>query len=95
APRFGGQPGRIAALKLAVYSSTAAWLAGVFSLVPALSILSLLGLYSLYLLYLGVPVLMKVPRDRALGYTIAAVVAAVVLFAVIGAVSSLFLRTGY
>jgi len=45
----------------------------------------------LYLLYLGLPVLMKSPPDRAMGYTVAVIIAAVVLFVVIGVVSSLFI----
>src|SRR4029078_11116845 len=57
APNFGSQKNFIQALKLSVFAMTAAWLAGIFSLLPALSILGLLGLYSLYVLYLGMPVL--------------------------------------
>ncbi|HZU77916.1 MAG TPA: Yip1 family protein [Dehalococcoidia bacterium] len=88
APTFGGQKDQTQALKVSVYSSTAAWLAGVFYLVPALSILGLLGLYSLYLLYLGLPVLMKAPQDKALGYTAVVVIAAIIIFVVVGAVAS-------
>ena len=58
------------ALKVAAYSATAGWLAGVFGLIPALAILGLLGLYSLYLLYLGLPILMKVPQDKAMKFTV-------------------------
>ena len=90
APTFGGQKSRLQALKLAVYASTAAWLAGVFALVPPLSILGVLGLYSLYLLYTGMPVLMKAPQERATGYTAAVVVCAIVIFAVVGWVAALF-----
>lgn len=88
APTFGGQKDQTQALKVSVYSATPAWLAGVFYLVPALSILGLLGLYSLYLLYLGLPALMKAPQDKALGYTAVVVVAAIVIFVVVGAVAS-------
>jgi len=86
APKFGGQKGQIAALKVTAYSSTAAWLAGVFNLLPLLGILALAGVfYSLYLLFLGLPVLMKAPADKAMTYTVVAIVAAVIVFAVIGA----------
>lgn len=84
APNFGGQKNQIQALKVAAYSATAAWLSAVVGLVPALSILGIVGLYSLYLLYLGLPILMKVPQDKAIGYTIIVIVAAVALFLVIG-----------
>ena len=94
APSFNGQKNFNNALKLVVYSYTAAWLGGVFSLIPALSILGLLcGLYSLYLLYLGIPVLMKSPDDKSLIYTVVAVVCAIVVSIVIGAIPAmLFLR---
>ena len=94
APSFNGQKNFNNALKLVVYSYTAAWLGGVFSLIPAISILGLLcGLYSLYLLYLGIPVLMKSPKDKSLVYTIVAVVCAIVVSIVIGAIPAmLFFR---
>jgi hypothetical protein len=79
APTFGGQKNFPAALKVAAYSSTAAWLAGIFQLVPFLSILGILGLYSIYLLWLGLPVLMRSPENRATGYTAAVVVIMIVI----------------
>jgi Yip1-like protein len=91
APTFGAQRSSIQALKLAVYSSTAAWLAGVFALVPGLRMLQILGLYSVYLLYLGLPILMKAPRDKAVGYTAVVVLASIVLFMVIGFIAGRFL----
>ena len=87
APTFAGQRNRIQALKVAAYASTAAWLAGIFALVPALAILGVLGLYSLYLLYLGLPVLMKTPKEKALSYTAVVMICAFVIFAVIGWIS--------
>jgi hypothetical protein len=92
APTFAGQKSRIQALKVAAYASTAAWLAGIFALVPPLRILGLLGLYSLYLLYLGLPVLMKTPKDKALAYTAVVMICAFVIFAVIGWIAAAFLR---
>ncbi len=89
APNFNATPNRTQAFKVAAYSGTAAWVAGVFSLLPALAILgSLLGIYSLYLLYLGLPRLMKAPEDKALGYTALTVVAAVVLAIVVATVTA-------
>lgn len=86
APTFNAQRSRIQALKLAAYSSTAAWVAAVFVLVPALRFLTVLGLYSVYLLYLGLPILMRSPRDKAMTYTGVVVLAALVLFMLAGAV---------
>jgi hypothetical protein len=91
APSFGGTKNANSALKLSVYSATAAWVAGIFALLPALSILGILGLYSLYLFFVGAPVLMKVPEDKALGYTAVCVIAAIVLWLIIGAVGSAFM----
>jgi len=82
APTFGGSKNQENALKLAAYSETAAWLAGIFQIIPVLGILSILGLYSIYLLWLGIPVLMKTAPDRATGYT-AAVVVIVILLAIV------------
>jgi hypothetical protein len=92
APTFNGQRSQIQALKLAAYSLTASWIAGIFALVPALGILAVLGLYSLYLLYLGLPVLMKSPREKAVGYTAVVILAAIVLWMIIGAVAGMFMR---
>jgi hypothetical protein len=60
-------------------------------LVPVLSWLGIVGLYSLYLLYLGLPVLMKVPEEKALGYTAVVIIAAIVLFLVVGLVAGSFM----
>jgi len=90
APTFGGQKSQIQALKVAAYSSTAAWVAGIFTLIPALAILGLLGLYSLYLLYLGLPVLMKAPEDKATGYTVVVIVVAIVLYLVLARIAAPF-----
>lgn len=90
APTFSGEKNMDRAFKLAAYSYTPAWLAGIFMIIPALSILGILGLYSLYLLYLGLPVLMKSPEEKSLVYTVAVIVAAIVIFVVISAVSRVF-----
>ena len=46
APTFNGQRGPIQGLKVAAYSSTASWVAGIFLLVAGLRLLTILGLYS-------------------------------------------------
>lgn len=92
APSFGGQKNQIQALKVAAYSSTPSWLAGVVMILPMLGIITLLAaLYGLYLLYLGLPLLMKVPQEKAVGYTVVVVVAAIVVMMVIGGISSMFI----
>jgi hypothetical protein len=79
APTFNGVPNLISAFKLAAYSVTPAWLAGIFAILPPLAILGILGLYSLYLFYVGLPVLMRSPPEKAMLYTVAVIIAAVVL----------------
>jgi uncharacterized membrane protein len=88
APTFAGTRNPVSAMKVTAYSWTAAWLAGVFQLIPALGVLAIVGLYSLYLLYLGLPVLMKAPQDKAVGYTVVACLCAIVMFFVVSVVTS-------
>lgn len=90
APTFNGRPNQLQALKVAAYSSTAFWVAGIFWLIPVLWVLVLLGFYSFYLLYLGLPKLMKAPGDKALGYTVTVIIAAFVVFLVINTISGQF-----
>jgi hypothetical protein len=80
APTFGGTKNQVQALKVVAYSYTASWVGGILSLIPALSIIGVLfGLYSLYLLYLGLPVLMKAPPDKAVGYTVVVVISTIII----------------
>jgi len=89
APTFGAKKNFLQALKLVVFSSTAFWLAGIFSLLPAMMILGLLGLYSLYLLYLGLPLLMNVHKDNTLPYFAVVVVASLVVNVVLFSITAL------
>lgn len=83
ATRMTGQSNQIQAFKLAVYSATPAWIAGVFLLLPQLAGLSVLGaLYSFYLLYLGAPKLMKTPYDKTVGYVLTLIVAFIIVMAI-------------
>ncbi len=85
APTFGGEKNFIQALKLAAYGYTAAFLAGIFGIVPQLAILGLLGLYSFYLIYLGLPHLMRNPEDKSVVYMITIGVVGIVLTLILGA----------
>lgn len=80
APTFNGVKDFPQALKIAAFAPTAAWVAGAFTMIPALGILSLLGaLYSLYVLYLGLPRLMNASDDKALPYTVLVIAVAIVV----------------
>jgi len=90
APIFGGQRDSLRSLKVTAYSYTPAWIAGALQIIPALGIVGLLaGLYGLYLLYLGLPVLMRCSKEKAIGYSIAVLLCAFVLSLVIGAISAM------
>ena len=91
APTFSAGKNMNQAFKVAAYSSTPGWVAGIFAMIPVLSPLGILGLYGLYLLYIGLPILMKSPEEKSMGYTIAVIVAAVVIFVVIGFISRVFI----
>jgi hypothetical protein len=93
APSFGGGRSRIQALKVAVYSWTAAWIFAIFQLVPQVSSLSIIGVYSLYLLYLGIPRLMKSPADKALVYSILAIAVAMAIWIVLQIIAMTVIRT--
>lgn len=86
APTFGGQKDPVQALKTVAYSWTAAWIGGIFTLVPWLGwLIALAGaVYAIYLLYLGLPSTMKCPPERAGGYTAVTVLIAIVLSWIVG-----------
>jgi len=80
APTFGATKDAAQALKVAVYSYTPAWVAGVLGIIPALGLVGVvISLYGLYLLYLGLPRLMKNPEEKSIGYTAVVVVCAIVI----------------
>lgn len=92
APTFNAQRSQIQALKVSAYSGTASWVAGIFLLIPGVRVLTILGLYGLYLLYLGLPILMKSPREKSAAYSGLVAVAAVVLFLLAGLLAGRFLN---
>ena len=97
ATTFGGEKNFVQSLKLTAYSYTAAWIAGVFLIVPILGgIVGLLAaIYAWYTFYLGVPVLKKCPQDKALGYTIVVVICGILLGVVLaGFVVSMMIGGG-
>lgn len=95
APTFKGEKNSLNAFKLVAYGSTAGLLSGIFNLLPQLSMLGwLAALYSVYLLYTGVPVMMKAPKDKAMGYTAVLIFCSVVAAIIVGAVSPIFTEGG-
>lgn len=92
APTFGGRKDFNQAFKVAVYSYTPGLVAGVLQVLPMLGALVglIAGLYGLYLLYLGLPVLMKSPREKTIAYAVVVVVSSIVLMMIVGLVVGLF-----
>ena len=89
APTFGATPSMPQAIKVTAYSFTAAWVFAIFNIIPMLAIIALIGsLYSLYLLFLGLPILMKAPADKAVTYTVVVIVVTVIIYVIIGSISS-------
>ncbi|MBX9750690.1 MAG: YIP1 family protein [Roseococcus sp.] len=88
APRFGGPADPSAALKLAAYAPTASWVGGAFMILPFIGWIPALagGLYSLFLFYVGTPVVMRIPRERVMGFALSVVLVAVLVNILIGAV---------
>jgi hypothetical protein len=76
APLFGGRRDFEDAFKLAVFSFTPLWLAGIFLLLPGLHFLALTGCYGIYLLWLGIPRLTKVPEQQTANFAAIIVVCA-------------------
>lgn len=92
APTFGATKNPLNAFKVVAFGMTAGYVGGIFSLIPMLSILGLLmSLYSVYLMYLGLPVLMKCPPEKAVGYTAVILVCGVVAMLIMGAISAVFM----
>jgi hypothetical protein len=79
APLFGAQKDFDNAFKLAAYSYTPVWLAGIFLLLPGLRFLILLSFYGAYVLLLGLPRLMKAPEQKYYLYTVVIAVCACAL----------------
>lgn len=83
----GGQRNRVQALKVAAYGSTPYWLAGAFAVFPRIEPLGMLiGLYSVRLYAMGLPTVMKTPRDRTAAYTLLTSIAAGLLVLIITAI---------
>ena len=85
APTFGCTKNLVAAVKIVVFSYTATWVAGILNIIPSLGILvGLASLYSLFLMYMGMQKIKDVPKDKMVGYFVVTIIAAIVVYFVIG-----------
>lgn len=90
--RFGGERSRTQAFKLAAYSGTAGWVAGVFALLPSPGglLVALGGFYSLYLFYLGLPKLMRSDPEQTTTYFALSLLVVIGLAILVGMLTSCF-----
>lgn len=95
APAFGARKDINASMKVAVFSSTAIWVAGVFAIIPALAPLSIVGLYSLYLLYVGMKLLKEPVQDKMVGYFVITLIVSIFIYFIIGLIVSAIALGGY
>ena len=85
APTFGATKNFNNAFALVAYSYTPMFVAGVFYILPSLSLIaSLGGLYGLYLLYIGLQPMMKVPNEKQTTYFVVSLITMAVVWVVLG-----------
>jgi hypothetical protein len=96
APSFGSTKDMVASMKVAVFSSTPAWVAGILNIFPALGILvAIASIYGLVLLYMGLERVKSVPKDKMAGYFVVVLIAAILVYVIIGLVVSGIVFSGY
>jgi len=92
APKFEGHGDFIDALKVAAFTPTPFWVAGILNVIPSLWIIVFLAsLYSVWLLYLGLPTLTEPPEDKALPYFCVVLLTMIVLTVVLYVVTALLI----
>ncbi|MDR0401554.1 MAG: YIP1 family protein [Endomicrobium sp.] len=92
---FGAKNDFDRAFSLVAYAYTPMFVAGVFYLLPSLSVLaSLAGLYGLNLLYNGMQPMMKAPADKQMSYFVVSLIMTVVVSAVLSFVLAAILLRG-
>jgi hypothetical protein len=96
APSFSSKQSMENAMKLAIFSMTPGWVAGVLYIVPFLGILAVLAsLYGLYVLYLGFAApLMDTPKEKIMAYFLVSIVVVVVLMMVVALVLGAIFTVG-
>jgi hypothetical protein len=91
APFFAGRRSLGEALKVAAYAAVPGWLGSFFVVLPFGTLIGLLaGLYAIYVLYLGLPIVMRSAKERAVGYTVAVILTGMLMGIVLGALGMAF-----
>ena len=89
---FNGQKNLDNAMRVSAYAPTAAWVVGVFNIIPALAF-SHPGLYSLYLMHTGIAA-DETESSKAVIYTIAVIVCVIVIWLVIVGIPAVIFGVG-
>ena len=93
---FGSTKDLAASMKVSVFSSTASWVGGIFNIFNFLSFMSLVAsIYSLYLMYYGLKIVKNTPEDKTTGYFITVLVISIVVYLIIGGITSAMFITRY
>ncbi len=96
APTFSSKQNMANAMKLAAYSMTPAWVAGVLYIIPYLGILVILAsIYGIYILYLGfMTPLMDTPKEKVVVYLVVSIVVVIVLMVVVSIILGAIFAVG-
>jgi len=96
APSFGSNKDMNASTKVVVFAYTPAWVAGIFYIFPSLGfIVALAGIYGLILMYMGFQKVKDVPQDKMTVYFIVIIIAAIVVYFIMGLIVSSIAFSGY
>lgn len=96
APSFGSTKDLVASLKVAVFSSTPGWVAGIIYIFPSLSMIAAVAsIYGLVLLYMGLQKVKDVPKEKMVGYFVVILIIAILVYVVIGAIIGGIVFSGY
>ena len=96
APTFSSTQNMPNAMKLAVYSLTPSWVAGVLYIIPYLGILVIIAsLYGIFILYQGFATpLMDTPKEKVVGYLVVSIIVIFVLMVVVGIILGAIFAVG-
>lgn len=85
APSFKSEKNLNRSFQLSAYSYTPSMVAGIFYIIPSLSILVILaGIYSLVLFYLGLQPLKATPKESQVSYFIVIIIVTILAFLLVG-----------
>jgi hypothetical protein len=88
-------------LKVAVYASSISWAFGLLLIIPGLRLISALAsLYALYIMFLGLREIKSPAKDKEVAYFVITIIVAIVIFVILGYLTSLIafgggFRPGY